>query len=171
MAPRRAAGQSARMAAIAIQTELVPFLAGTAEIRVSRFDGGNDLSVIEIEMPAGSMPPVHVHDEDETVCVVEGRMTFYVGGDLLDVRAGDSFVAPKGVPHTYRVESDGGARWLSVTKTGRFEAFVRAVGHLPAGLSVRTAIAFTAAAAENGIEIVGPPGALPTSSLSSYVSS
>jgi quercetin dioxygenase-like cupin family protein len=160
MASPRWMKDSTPMAAIATQTELLPFLAGSAEIRVSRHDNPDELSVVEISMPEGAMPPVHVHDGDETICVVEGRLTFYVGSDVLDVRAGDSFVAPKGVPHTYRVESHG-ARWLSVTKHGRFEDFVRAAASLPRGLNVRTAVAFTAAAAASGIEILGPPGALP----------
>ena len=149
------------MAAIATQPEVLPFLAGTAEIRVSRHENPGGVSVIEITMPEGAMPPVHVHDEDETISVLDGRLTFYIGSDVLEAHAGDSFVAPKGVAHTYRVESEE-ARWLSVTKPGRFEDFVRAVGALPTGLNVRTAVAFTAAAARNGIEIVGPPGALPT---------
>jgi len=41
--------------------------------------------------------------------------------------AGDVLLTPKGVPHTYRVESVQGARCLTITVRGDFERFVRAV--------------------------------------------
>jgi AraC-like ligand binding domain len=44
----------------------------------------------------------------------------------LDV--GDVLLAPKGVPHTYRVESAEGGCALTITVRGDFERFVRAVG-------------------------------------------
>ncbi len=68
---------------------------------------------------------------------------------------GDFFLAPRGVPHTYRV-GDAPARWL-ITHADGFAEFVASVSELsepdPASLS--------AVAAEHDIEILGPPGTMP----------
>jgi hypothetical protein len=70
------------------------------------------------------------------------------------------------VPHTYRVESLAGARWLLITTGGDFERFVRAVSRpaerpgLPEPQGPPTpeqADALAAAAREQRIEFVGPP--------------
>ena len=74
--------------------------------------------------------------------------------------------APKGVPHTYRVESAKGGRCLTVTVRGDFECFVRAISRpaerpelpKPAGLPSADAMqALRATAAKHGIEFVGAP--------------
>ena len=64
-------------------------------------------------------------------------------------------LAPRGVPHTYRV-GDAPARWLNVSMPSSFEQFVEDV----ATLDDQTPEAL-AAAAERGIEILGPPGTMP----------
>ena len=48
------------------------------------------------------------------------------GDTEVTIDAGETILAPKGVPHTYRVESPAGARWLLITRRGDFERFVRA---------------------------------------------
>jgi len=79
---------------------------------------------------------------------------------------GETILGAKGVPHTYRVESREGARWLVITRRGDFERFVRALSRpaerseLPADQGPPTPEqidALAAAAREHGIELVGPP--------------
>jgi hypothetical protein len=53
------------------------------------------------------------------------------------IGAGETLLAPKGVPHTYRVESREGARWLVITRRGDFERFVHALSR-PAERPERT---------------------------------
>jgi quercetin dioxygenase-like cupin family protein len=137
------------------------FGAGAARILFSRARSGGGASVIELTMPEGSAPPFHVHDEDETVFLLEGWLTFTVGDETIEIGPHTKIVLPAGVPHTYRVEHAGRARWVVVSETGRFERFVRAVGrplgeHAAANPGLREAVAFTVAAAENGIEILAP---------------
>jgi hypothetical protein len=43
------------------------------------------------------------------------------------IGAGETILGPKGVPHTYRVESHEGTRWLVITRRGDFERFVHAL--------------------------------------------
>ncbi len=92
-------------------------------------DGADGLSTIEHRAPFGDSPPMHIHrTEDELFYTLEGDFRFHVGGTVRRAGARIAMLAPKGVPHTYRVESAGGARWLTVTRRGDFEKFVRAVG-------------------------------------------
>ena len=102
------------------------------------------------------MPPLHVHrDEDEGFYVLAGEVSLHLPGEAITLRAGDFFLAPRGVPHTYRV-GDAPAHMLA-TSDGGFDRFVAAVG----ALERVDPPALAAVAGEHGIEILGPPGTLP----------
>ena len=120
-------------------------------------EGGN-LGVVDmIEVPAGDMPPLHVHHaSDECFYVLKGEATLYMPGAERTLRAGDFAIAPRGIPHTYRV-GDEPCHWLVVSQPAGFERFVAAV----AALESPSPEQLTAVAAEHDIEILGPPGALP----------
>ena len=108
------------------------------------------------EIPAGDMPPLHIHHaEDEGFFVLEGEVTLFMPGAEVKLGEGDFFLAPREVPHTYRV-GNVPARLL-VTSTNRFAEFVASVSELPAPDPERLA----EVAAEHDIEILGPPGTMP----------
>jgi mannose-6-phosphate isomerase-like protein (cupin superfamily) len=114
----------------------------------------------------GLMPPLHANGEDESYHVVAGELTFFVGAEVVYARVGDVVVAPRDVPRTYRVESDG-ARWLVLTRVAslaRFEDFGRALAEPVAGgwPSAEEKASLDALAAANGIRVLGPPGLLPS---------
>src|SRR5262249_21241975 len=124
-------------------------------------------AVLEILSPEGDMPPLHVHhEEDEVFHVLDGQVTLFLPGCEVSLTAGETFRAPRGIPHTYRVESST-ARWLIFCEPARFEGFVRAVSdpapaeELPPRGRPFDPDSFAATAAEYGIELLGPPGALP----------
>jgi quercetin dioxygenase-like cupin family protein len=136
-------------------------------IRVSTSEGQDGLSILEHLVPYGFSPPLHLHrTEDEVLHVVEGEFRVRVRDQDHQLAAGDTLLAPRGIPHTYRVESANGGRCLAITARGDFERFVRAVSRpaerpeLPeaAGPPSADAIqALKATAAKYGIELVGPP--------------
>jgi quercetin dioxygenase-like cupin family protein len=136
-------------------------------IRVSVSDGQDGISILEHRVPHGFSPPLHVHHaEDEVMHVLEGEFRVQVRDQEHRLVAGDILLTPKGVPHTYRVESTPEGRCLAITVRGDFERFVRAVSRPaerpelpePAGPPPAAAIqALQAAAAKHGIELVGPP--------------
>ena len=113
------------------------------------------------------MPPLHAHhDEDELFHVLDGEVTLLLPGREVRLATGESFRAPRGIPHTYRVSS-ATARLLVSCFPARFDGFVRAVSDpapaeelLPRGRPFDPE-SFAATAAEYGIELLGPPGALP----------
>ena len=125
---------------------------------------GRELVVERFAARPGLMPPLHRRSEDESYRVLEGELTFYVGGEVL--RAGpDALVdVPRDVHRTFRVESER-ARWLVVTRVrsvARFEDFGRALARPAAEWpSAEEAATVAAIGAANGIEILGPPGSLP----------
>src|SRR5262245_51538540 len=130
-------------------------------------DGKDGISVLEHRVPYGFSPPLHIHrTEDEVLHVVDGDFRVKIQDQEHRLAAGDVLLAPKGVPHTYRVESTKGGLCLTITVRGDFERFVRAVSRPaqrpelpePAGPPSAEAIAvLEAAAAKHGIELVGPP--------------
>ena len=136
-------------------------------IRVSTSDVQDGISVLEHRVPPGFSPPLHLHrTEDEVFHVLEGEFRVKVQDHEHRLVAGDALLAPKGIPHTYRVESAQDGRCLTITARGDFERFVRAVSRPlarpglpePGGPPSADAIqALRAAAARYGIELVGPP--------------
>ncbi len=153
------------MSTIATETDALWFGESFAEIRVSAADGDGDVSIVETTTPHGAMPPLRVHDEDQSFYVLDGEVTFFVGDEVVRAAAVDVIVAPRGAPHTYRVESEQ-ARWLTVSAHGDWERLVRsfsrpaATSDLPAPAGRPTpeqAAALAAACLEHRIELVGPP--------------
>src|SRR5205809_4623559 len=82
-------------------------------IRVSVLDGLDGISVLEHRVPYGFSPPLHLHrDEDEVLHVLEGEFRMTIKDQEQRLVAGDVLLMPKGVPHTYRVESAPEGRCL-----------------------------------------------------------
>ena len=143
------------------------FIDGLARIHVSAEETDGRYAVLEILVPEGDMPPLHVHhEEDEVFHVLDGRVTLFLPGREVSLGAGETCRAPQGIPHTYRVESPS-ARWLVYCAPARFDGFVRAVSdpapaeELPPRGRPFDPEQFAAIAAEHGIELLGPPGTLP----------
>ena len=155
------------MSLAATSTQQLWFLDTLVTVRVPHDEGEDGISVLERHAPHGDSPPLHVHQtEDEIFHVLEGQLRLRAGDSEVRIGAGETILAPKGVPHTYRVESHDGARWLLITRRGDFERFVHALSRpaerpeLPAAQGPPTpeqADALAAAAREHGIELVGPP--------------
>jgi quercetin dioxygenase-like cupin family protein len=153
MTPIQTLYQEAAMTTATTNDEL-DFLGSRARILAE----GGSLGVIDmLEVPAGDMPPLHVHRaHDECFYVLSGEATFYMPGIERTVGAGDFVHVPRGVRHSYRV-GDAPCHWLVLSSPAGFERFVAAVAQLEAP----TPEELTAVAAEHEIEILGPPGTLP----------
>ena len=146
--------------------ELLWFKGTLVNIRISAKSGADRISVVEHRMPYGESPPLHIHrNEDEVFHVLEGSMRFRVDGKDTVAHAGQIVLAPKGIPHSFRVESLTGARCLTITTGGDFENMVREMGvpapsadmPPPVEPTPEMIIELTAACARNGIDIVGAP--------------
>jgi quercetin dioxygenase-like cupin family protein len=125
---------------------------------------GGKLSVFQATMPEGFSPPRHIHTrEDEVFLVMDGEVCFDVDGELQLAGAGASVYMPRGVPHTFRIQS-ASARVLGIVTPGAFEELFRNLSvpaqdrALPEPGSVPFDIsAVMAEQARLGTLVVGPP--------------
>ena len=137
------------------------FLHNRVRVHISAAQTDGSFALLESTGPAGDQTPLHVHHaDDEGFYVLEGEITLWVGDEQHVLRAGESVLAPRRVPHTVRV-GDRDARWLVTSTPAGFEAFVRAVGSTQPQAALPSADELARVAAEHGIEILGPPGMLP----------
>jgi quercetin dioxygenase-like cupin family protein len=151
----------------AVATQPLWFLDNLVYVHVDGEQTSDEMSLVEFVARRGDMPPLHVdHRNDETVYVVEGRMTFFVGDGELTLSEGEAAVTPRGVPHAYRVESEQ-ARWLVINNPAGFERFLRAAtepapaDELPPPGRALDPEAVVHLATQYGIEVLGPPGTRP----------
>lgn len=126
---------------------------------------GGRLAIAEQWAPRGPASPMHVHHrEGEFFYVIEGELTVWIGGELIEAPEGSLVYGPPDVPHTFAVTSDR-ARFLVLTQPTGFEDFLRDVSEPattltlpPTGWPAPDPARLAAVAAEYGIEILGPPG-------------
>jgi quercetin dioxygenase-like cupin family protein len=137
------------------------FLRNRVRFHISARQTDGAFALLESTGPAGDHTPLHVHHlDDEGFYVLEGEITLWAGDEKHVLRAGESILAPRGVPHTLRV-GDRDARWLVTSTPAGFEAFVRAAGSTEPQAALPSPDELTRVASEHGIEILGPPGMLP----------
>ena len=141
------------------------FLGALATIKSSGETTGGRVAVTENWAPRGHGSPLHVHhNEDEWFYVLSGELTFWVDGQVITATDGSFVYGPRNVPHTFAVTSEE-ARFLLVIEPAGFENFLRALSEPaesltlpPASVEPPAMDAMMAAAAEYGLEILGPPG-------------
>ena len=85
---------------------------------------GNQLSVLFGMTPPGGGPPLHVHHrDDEIFLVVEGRLSYFVYGEWIEVGPGGVVYLPREVPHSYRNVGETPSRHWVITTPSGFEVF------------------------------------------------
>jgi quercetin dioxygenase-like cupin family protein len=125
---------------------------------------GGTLSVFRATLVEGFSPPRHVHTrEDEVFLVLDGDVLFDLDGERMLAGPGTSVFMPRGIPHTFRVESPV-ARLLGVITPGEFEQLFRNLSvpalerRLPeSGSAPLDVPAVIAEQTRLGTEVVGPP--------------
>jgi quercetin dioxygenase-like cupin family protein len=100
------------------------FVGTLATITVPGEASDGRFALIEFLFPQGASPPVHTHPQDESYVVLEGRLTIKAGDDRFELGPGGTALVPMGVPHTFRVDSEG-ARVLVLSTPAGLERMVR----------------------------------------------
>ena len=79
-----------------------PFGDDTVTIKVASNETNGEYSLMHWIVASDAFAPAHIHDEyEETFYVLEGKLQFTVGDDVVDVEAGDFIRCPAGTRHGY----------------------------------------------------------------------
>lgn len=124
-------------------------------IKVSTADTGGTLFVFEhTDMPKGG-PPRHIHfEQEEWFYVTHGEFAMEVGDEAFHLLPGDSFLAPRKVPHAWACVSPRGTLLTALTPAGTFEDFILETtthAQLPSPEEIAQAFA------RHQMQVVGPP--------------
>jgi quercetin dioxygenase-like cupin family protein len=106
------------------------FVGTLATIRVPGEAVEGRYALIEFLFPRHASPPLHTHPQDESYIVLDGRLTVQAGADRFELAAGAAAAVPRGVAHTFRVDSDV-AHVLVLSTPAGLERFIRD-GSVPA---------------------------------------
>lgn len=113
-----------------------------------------ELAALEAINGPGEGPPLHVHTrEDETVYVLEGEFRWKLADELSVTGPGSFVFIPRGVSHTWQVIGEGDGRMLVTFFPAGMEGFFDRLSSMTE-FDLDTS---SAAAAEHGMEVVGPP--------------
>lgn len=97
----------------------------SAELKIPGEQSGGDWAVVEWSVRSGDEPPLHTHTrEDETVYVLEGAITAYVGDQRIDVDAGSYAALPKGIQHGLTVRGEEARLLVTLAPAGTEYFFV-----------------------------------------------
>jgi quercetin dioxygenase-like cupin family protein len=120
-------------------------------VRGEQSDG--ELAAMEAVNAVGEGPPLHLHGrEHETIYVLEGEFRWKLGDEVRVAGPGSFVFIPRGVPHTWQVIGDRPGRMLVTFSPAGMEGFFEQLSSMTE-FDLDT---FRAAAAEHGMEVVGP---------------
>jgi quercetin dioxygenase-like cupin family protein len=132
---------------------------GALFIKVSSHDTGGAFFLTE--QPSGHKggPPKHFHlAEDEWFYCLAGDYIVEVGDERYELKAGDSVLGPRGVPHAFAfVGNSPGRLMVGFTPAGRVEQFFRDLDARGQYFGTGTIEDKGAARERYGIVNVGPP--------------
>ena len=127
--------------------------------KVSGADVGRKYAVLEIHTPPGLGPELHVHlSQNELFYMLMGSIGLQCGSDRIILRAGDTFMAPAGIPHAYVTLGTEPAHMLNFfDPAGDIEGFFAEYAPLVSVDGEPDHKKLAEAYAKHGIKVVGPP--------------
>jgi mannose-6-phosphate isomerase-like protein (cupin superfamily) len=101
--------------------------------KVAGNDTNGGLFIIEHAHLQPGGPPLHLHfNQEEWFYVMEGEVAFQVGEQRVNLRSGESVLAPRRIPHTFSSIGAAPARLLiAFCPAGKMEQFFQTVGANP----------------------------------------
>ena len=120
----------------------------------------NTFFAMENIEPPGGGPPLHCHSrEDEFFHVIEGQLTFSVGGKTSTLSAGQSLFAPRNIPHCFKNCTASPVKFLVFCTPPDIEPFFDYGLPLPSGgppSDEQIIQQIMALSPQFGIQILGP---------------
>jgi mannose-6-phosphate isomerase-like protein (cupin superfamily) len=143
--------------------QAVWFLDSRMTIKATAKSTRGAYGLIEVVVPPGFSPPLHVHHrEDESFYVLHGHPTVRCGDETRTATAGSYVFLPRDVPHSFVVEGDTPVRMLNITAPGGGEGFFVEAGRPAEGDGLPPAAPIDVARLRRagemfGSEVIGPP--------------
>ncbi|KQR80003.1 cupin [Arthrobacter sp. Leaf337] len=138
------------------------FGGGVQTWKATEEDTAGAFLLFEDEMALNKVTPLHTHpDSDETMYILAGEILMNMDGTEHRVAAGGVTIAPRGVPHAFKVTQEG-TRVLCLHTPGGAQAFYFGASE-PIGADEDGAqvVDFDwireSGRVNGGIEIIGPP--------------
>ena len=143
--------------------EALWFAGGLLTYKATGAQTTGHLALAEVHAPKDAGSPRHRHHhEDEAWYILDGDLTFWLGGQQRTASGGAFVFGPRGVDHRFRVDSSE-ARFLLLLTPSGFEDFTRTCGSPataltmpPPDLPPRHAHALASAARAHGLDILEP---------------
>ena len=103
------------------------FDVGIGSVCLSGADTGGAYCLLDIGLAPGMTVPRHMHTrEDEAYYVLSGELEVVVGDEVFILRAGDTLIAPRDIPHQLRNSGDVENHYLIMFSPSGFEGFLKA---------------------------------------------
>lgn len=133
-------------------------MGGRFDLKVSGQDTGGDLCIYDTIRSTKGGPPLHRHYfQDEWFYIIRGEFLAKVGDEMLRLSAGDSAFAPRKIPHTFAMTSEGEGQMLVLFQpAGRMEAFFHEMNRIGNDVSASHGIP-KSVWEDCGMELLGPP--------------
>jgi quercetin dioxygenase-like cupin family protein len=141
------------------QQEELLIMGGSFDLKVSARDTGGDLCIYDTTRRSKGGPAFHYHHlQDEWFYIIRGEFLVRVGDDTFKLQPGDSAFAPRNVPHTFAMTSDGEGQMLVLFQpAGNMEDFFLQMSKLGKDIPKNAETELQRLFHEHGMEIVGPP--------------
>ncbi|HET8922006.1 MAG TPA: cupin domain-containing protein [Candidatus Acidoferrum sp.] len=108
------------------------FDVGLGSVCLTGADTGGAYCLLEVSLAPGIGVPRHTHTrEDETYYVTSGELEVIVGEEVFVLKAGDTLMAPRDIPHELRNSGNITNHYLLIFSPSGFEHFIMATA-LPA---------------------------------------
>ena len=96
-------------------------------ILLSGEDTGRAYCLLDMRVAPGKGVPRHTHTrEDEALFVLSGELEATVGDEIFTLRAGETLIAPRNIPHQLRNSGSVPNHYLIMFSPAGFEEFLRA---------------------------------------------
>lgn len=101
-------------------------LGGLYEVKAAAEETGGTLTIMEMTLPAGMGPPPHTHPGGEAVYVLEGTVSYRIGGDTVEGGPGSIFYIPAGTMENFQPTTE--VRVLVIYAPGGIDKFFEEAG-------------------------------------------
>jgi len=137
---------------------LVEPFGNRVSIKLSGAQTGGAYALLHVSLrPKQPLPPLHRHDFDEVLYVLDGALTVRMADGTARAEVGTTVFVPRGAAHTIGTPDDSPARFIAMVAPAGFEHFFTDLAALVAASDEVDPAAAAALTQRYGVEILEAP--------------